>query len=778
MVQQNLFLCLVFSALAAIFTIAGKVVILRLARRRKASRQNNDPRQLSLSMPKNDLENSSNSNDDDKSQQQQAKKTKWSRKKWETYWSLTSFVVFQCIANGCIFVAPWFGPVSIYWPAYIASQLLANMLIVGTCLQHERFDKPAQIATLVVVAAVLYITITGPGEPQDEQDIRALVWGNWIAMVWLGLLCLVFVVSFLVMVTFLIGNGRCRREVQQEKPSKKKQQQQQQQQQQDPEEPSTATAPAGFFASSPLILETVLLMVSMTCSTLSATASKAASTLTAPEDASIRSALIALTWIIIICWSLENYLEGRHVRSLGRFLPLMTFGSILLNAATGLIVWGDAHVVGSWAGYATALCLLGMGVYLISDLDFFKAQMEEQQDYQRQLETWQDLFGELEEDLNRARVEQSLSRHQRTIRNSSEHHGLVRGNSDPELGTRGSQMSSHDDSSSVAMSSSISLVGTTMMAAPPPPKSASSFASFSSVAPPKSASSFASLSSVDLSSPQSATRKHYSSSSATVRTLDSLERLSTSIRNFSSPAVSADGASSPSTINKNKSPRRFTVASSVSPVMTASRRRHSQQVLLTATSTMDSTPRTIDMSVRTSRTSPTAYSQSDNMSGHSRDSSIWGSSLDEDEEDISEHGYGFVVGLENEGIDVDVESSSNNGIMLPPPPPPITNTVSLRRHASSSPYRRLGTVKPLTMMLSRATSSAFLVNTLDRSLSSPSPSRARSWDDLEHPRLEEESGEDDDDDDEEEVPLPSLVPKEESSSAVEEESVETIIVVA
>lgn len=578
MVEQNLFLCLLLSAMAGIFTIAGKVVVLQLARRHKKSHQ------LQL----DDVAKRSVQSDAITLDKQTARKT---------YWIMTCFVLANIVANFCIFIAPWFGPVSIYWPAYIASQLMANMLLVGTLLQQERFDKPAQVATLVVVAAVLFITVAGPGEPQTEQeDIKELILGNSIAIAWISTLCLVFFLSFLTMMSFFAT--QCSTGSRQE----------------DKHSESSNNESTVGTCFSPQLLEIILLLVSTTCSALSATASKAASTLTSPQDSTLRSSLITISWIIIICWSVENYLEGRHVRSLGRFLPAVTLGSIVLNAITGMIVWKDAQVVVSWAGYATALCLLGMGVYLISDLDFFKAQIQEQQDYQRQIQTWQDLFAILEEDLTRAQVEQSLNRHQRIM--SSDHlrlgGRLPRGNSDPELGTR-----SNGDEFFPPLSTVLSH-GTCVA----PSKSGSSV------------SSYPSITSVDMiaSPPRLRLQRLSASTSATVRTLDSLERIGATIRNFQQEGGDKQPIS-PSRVTGSDIPTTCTELSF------------------------------------SNKTGPTFSTATSDISGHSRDSSIYSRSAAQENDD--------------NGL-----FAMDDDILPSLPPSPFPSRTSPRRRLNPSPYRR------------------------------------------------------------------------------------------
>ena len=776
LVEQNLFLCFVLSTLAGAFTLASKLVVLQLARRRKGKKVR-QPEQAAAA-----TSNLANNRDNDNNQDNNNDKKKNPErfKDIETYLVLTCFVIANMLANACIFLAPWFGPIAIYWPAYIASQLLCNML-VAICLQHERLDKPAQIATLVVVAAVLYITLTGPGGRSvggaeakqqaveiEKEDIRQLLTGNWSALAWLGLLSLVFVVAFLIMMVFLILH--CRQGRRQAKAATGSG---------SVDESSTtgSASPVLLRVVSPVVLETMLLLVSITCSALSATTSKAASTLTNPEDATLRACLFVASWFVILCWSVENYLEGRHVRSLGQFLPAVTFGSILLNAATGLIVWKDAHVVSSWAGYATALCLLGLGVYLISDLDFFKAQLQEQQDYQRQIATWQDLFATLEEDLSRARVEQSLSRHQRTILSEHSRMGsLTRGLSDPELGTRGESMIPVDAEAAAAAAAAATELSSPSVHSPADGLSirhlststgglASTTSGSWTAAPPSASSSvsFASSSndalSVDLLSvTPPRPRRHPSSQrqreSATDRTLASLERLAASVRTLSEwETTSCPGNQSMASAGSFPTPKRNhqTSWAPVTPrtiVMMPTKKKKTTTITTTKTSSIsdcNSVTDDIPSAAKTLKTSPSFTVET--VSGHSRDSSIL-SILSLDEED-------FDFGLAEDEAEAEEDADADNdGLEAPPPPPPIvTPPRPIRRSMGKSPYRRRG--KHGMMIMSSLKSSPTTSN-LHKSLDAAATpdhhhntntfSRVLSWNsnlgDLEDFRLDEDDNED------------------------------------
>jgi hypothetical protein len=274
------------------------------------------------------------------------------------------------------FFAPWYGPVSVYWPTFTAAQLLTNMLLIGFIMKHEKFDKNAQVATCVISMAVIYFPINGPGI-QENQDAKELLLGNPKAMIWLSVLSVIYCICVFFML-FVDMKKKC----------------------------------SQFF------VELVFFSVAIGSSTLSATFSKAASTFDGTEAGPYRAIFLAATWIIIGIWTIEAYKEATAVRSLAKFIPLATFGSLVLSGMTGVsqlgsthvvlkttvalhtfildcastgfcwlqvIVWEDRRVVSSWAGYITSYCLITLGIYLISDLDFFVAQPKVIQDYQSQV---------------------------------------------------------------------------------------------------------------------------------------------------------------------------------------------------------------------------------------------------------------------------------------------------------------------------------------------------------------------------------------------------------
>jgi hypothetical protein len=90
----------------------------------------------------------------------------------------------------------------------------------------------------------------------------------------------------------------------------------------------------------------------------------------------------------MVCWIYEGTIEAIAVQSRIKFVPTYLCGSLLNNAVMGVIIWEDWRAVYSWTGYVAVFILLLLGVYLMSDLEFFKSGEEEMkevlsEEYQR-----------------------------------------------------------------------------------------------------------------------------------------------------------------------------------------------------------------------------------------------------------------------------------------------------------------------------------------------------------------------------------------------------------
>ena len=237
--------------------------------------------------------------------------------------ALASNVTLQLVSSiiGNL-IATWYGPVSIVGPIFLSSQLLANMVVFGYLLGLESFNKDMRVGTYVVVLAVIMLPIVGPTGQDDQRvsdllhSLPALIWsGLNVGCMFLALFCLLSLditslkESFRMMLLLV----------------------------------TRATAfTVNLTVSKLLIMDvsTTLLVVSIF--------------LKITSGATITYALVVQSTAV----------------SQAKFAPLNASALILVNAATGMIIWQDWLVVSSWVGYCCVFVQLVLGNYLLlGDVD-------------------------------------------------------------------------------------------------------------------------------------------------------------------------------------------------------------------------------------------------------------------------------------------------------------------------------------------------------------------------------------------------------------------------
>ena len=241
-------------------------------------------------------------------------------------------LLFLGLSTLFLTVAPWFGPISLYGPTAMSSKMITNVILVGGVMKRDKLTKETQVATAIVVIAVLLLPLVGPGI-QDDQDVEELFFMPHALAVNIFLL-VVFVLSSIYM--FAVN---------------------------------LSTKPQW-------LVQVVLLNVSVIASAMAGTLSKALIGVSGPFQAVLLITYIAMQIIHII----ENIIEATAVDSLIFFIPLYTLMSLVLNAILGIVVWEDWRVIESYLGYLCTFVLMLLGVYLLSDLDVFKRDVQQLQD--------------------------------------------------------------------------------------------------------------------------------------------------------------------------------------------------------------------------------------------------------------------------------------------------------------------------------------------------------------------------------------------------------------
>lgn len=227
-----------------------------------------------------------------------------------------SFVFFHGIVNVFMtLILPPLGPVSLYWPTYVAGKLLLNVIIIGIIMRFEPITKTVQVATMVITCAVLFIPLVGPTTTSTDattynnnpvEDLLKL--NNVIGFIWICILLIIFLISAGIMILANLQK-----------------------------------IPHGTFK------ETILFNVYVGASVLGGAAAKASTYFIEQANNSIdgsdttsntvmagRVIFQIISWTFLVIWMYEAYMEACHVRSLARFVPLTQFGSLFFNAITGV----------------------------------------------------------------------------------------------------------------------------------------------------------------------------------------------------------------------------------------------------------------------------------------------------------------------------------------------------------------------------------------------------------------------------------------------------------
>jgi hypothetical protein len=234
-------------------------------------------------------------------------------------------LVIQLINGAATTGAAIFGPVAIVMPVTVSAQLMFNILIFGY-LEMEQFDKDVQVGTFIVVLGSALLPIVGPTVQQDQEILELL--NAPYSLVW---------TSFLFAGVCISGFS------------------------------CFACVNTNKWKEESLPVYATLTIARVFSSVLSASLSKALALVSGvPLIITIIGFLICGvvlgTSVVLQATKTEQKL----------FVPVISCGTQLVNAATGLILWEDWKVVQSVTGYSLVMVQIIVGVYLISSLDFFE----------------------------------------------------------------------------------------------------------------------------------------------------------------------------------------------------------------------------------------------------------------------------------------------------------------------------------------------------------------------------------------------------------------------
>jgi len=230
------------------------------------------------------------------------------------------FVVYIVLSLGGIFffvISTKYGPVALAMPVQTASTLFATM-IFQSAAGIKPYTKAMRVGTVVLVAASSCLVAVGPTVPKEEQDVAALV-ENMSSVVWILLL-----ISTLIFgVTYLRKTG---------------------------------------LSDSQRLIAYAYVVADSTA--LGASVGKM---LTVAENVAL--VVCGVSYLLLGASSLLFGAAASAACDMSIFLPVSQCLQLLINAATGLFVWGDAKRVQAPLAYTMVYVLICMGAYLLSAFD-------------------------------------------------------------------------------------------------------------------------------------------------------------------------------------------------------------------------------------------------------------------------------------------------------------------------------------------------------------------------------------------------------------------------
>jgi len=262
--------------------------------------------------------------------------------------ALIANIFFQFLNSAANVVASWFAPISIVIPTVVACQLLFNMVLFGSILSTERFPKDLRVGTFFVALAVILLPIVGP-KSQENQDILLLLLRPK-SMVWMAILCIVMIVSFVAMVW---TNSFKRKS----------------------ETADQENRSALNFASSDgedrgKKFSTTAFMSNMLCQSTAGVLGASTSKMFVMVDGVVLAITIGV-FVVTRVMHMVSIVYQANTVSQSKFVPMSVACTIICNAITGILIWEDWLTVQSYVGYAVIILQIILGIYLVSELDIF-----------------------------------------------------------------------------------------------------------------------------------------------------------------------------------------------------------------------------------------------------------------------------------------------------------------------------------------------------------------------------------------------------------------------
>jgi hypothetical protein len=246
---------------------------------------------------------------------------------------LLLYVAGQGGAAGFSMAASWFGPVAVSLPIYMSSMLLWN-LVVMSALGMQHFTKQQRVGTAVLVVATSMLIEVGPTDEGVQRSAAALfrcmpaLW--W--MTFMGCLWLCSLVGMLVDVLAPLPLGETSEMV-------------------------IYVFAQGTATSAVTTLGKLLVMV---------------------EGATLGAVMLLLG--ATAAANMYSCVMAARKLNQAEFIPLASCCSLLLNQATGMVLWEDWRTVHLWVSYIGIHALIVLGTYSISSAHLHEFVRESRQE--------------------------------------------------------------------------------------------------------------------------------------------------------------------------------------------------------------------------------------------------------------------------------------------------------------------------------------------------------------------------------------------------------------
>eukprot|EP00747_Dinoflagellata_sp_TGD_P206768 gnl/TRDRNA2_/TRDRNA2_80434_c0_seq1.p1 gnl/TRDRNA2_/TRDRNA2_80434_c0~~gnl/TRDRNA2_/TRDRNA2_80434_c0_seq1.p1 ORF type:complete len:401 (-),score=57.31 gnl/TRDRNA2_/TRDRNA2_80434_c0_seq1:45-1247(-) len=216
-------------------------------------------------------------------------------------------------------IASKFGPVAVAMPGNVASNLLWNMILQGVAGITE-YSKEMRVGNIILVGAAVSLVDVGPTDPEGGIDVISMVTQPLAAAWILASACCTLMCALLL---------------------------------------RFVKASRGF--SLQMIVYAVLVAFS---NALGATVGKM---LTVTSGGLFASC--AVLYLLCGVGSLGGGGAAASACDVSIFLPVSQCIQLIVNALTGLCVWGDAARIQAWTAYTMVYFLSILGIYLCSPLN-------------------------------------------------------------------------------------------------------------------------------------------------------------------------------------------------------------------------------------------------------------------------------------------------------------------------------------------------------------------------------------------------------------------------